>query len=61
MQSVQSDGRLDVVYLKVKEHLGNAIHRQKELYDTKVHGQELKVRGMVSLNNPVMMARQWQI
>ena len=35
-------------------NLGMAIYRQKELYDTKVHGQAFKVGDLVWLNNPVM-------
>ena len=43
--------RLGVAYSKVN---GTAIHRQKELYNTKLHGQEFKVGDLVWLNNPVV-------
>ena len=51
-QSLRS--RLEVAYSKVKEHLGTAIYRQKEMYDTKVHGQEFKVGDLVRLHNLVV-------
>ena len=47
--------RLGDAYTKVREHMGSAIGRQKELYDAKVHGGEFKVGDLVWLHNPVCL------
>ena len=46
--------RLGEAYTMVREHMGSATGRQKELYDAKVHGDEFKVGDLVWLHNPVV-------
>ena len=46
--------KLDAAYSTVREHFGTVIDRQKELYDSKVHGREYRVGDLVWLNNPVV-------
>ena len=48
------NGRLHDAYSKVREHIGSAFCRQKELYDAKVHGEEFKMGDLVWLYNPAV-------
>ena len=42
---------LEGAYSRVREHMGAGLDRQKELYDRRVHGEELNVE---ESHNPVV-------
>ena len=52
---------LEDAYSRVREHLGTTVERQKEVYESKVHGKPFEIGDLVWLHNPVVgrgMARK---